>query len=186
MTNRYMNLVILLCTLNEESSLPGVLSGLAQYLPGARILVVDDDSEDRTAEIAAAAGAEVVVRKGVPRGRGLSGREGYLKALDMNPGAILEMDADGSHDPAEAPKLIAALETADIAVGSRWAAAGGGDDRGCLRRMISRLAKTFLRSTLGIPLSDPTSGFRAFRADALEKIDPAILTAEGPEIVEEI
>lgn len=166
--------------------MPGVLKKLAEVLPQAHALVVDDDSPDGTALAAESHGATVTVRRGVPRGRGFAGREAYRRALDLGPEAVLEMDADGSHDPADAPKILAALAAADVAVGSRAADLGGGDRRGGFRRVVSVLAKLFLRITLGLPLKDPTSGYRAFRAEALRKISPVTLRSEGPEIVEEV
>lgn len=180
-----MRTVAVLCTYNEAKSLPEVILKLKEAVPGINILVVDDDSPDRTADIAAATGAEVLLRRGLPRGRGLAGRAGYLRALEMGVDVILEMDADGSHDPADAPRLLEALSRADVSIGSR-ACPSGSDRRGIWRRGVSFAAKVFLRLTLGLPLTDPTSGYRAFRRESLEKINPAGFQSVGPEIVEEV
>lgn len=181
-----MKVVAVLCTYNEAANLPELFSKLKQSLPDARILVADDDSPDRTADVAKKLGAEVLLRKNLPRGRGLAGKEGYALAIVLGADAVLEMDADGSHDPKEAPRLLDALQKADIAVGSRASGIGGGDERGLIRRIVSGVAKVFLKMILGLPLGDPTSGYRAFRADALKKIIKGGLRATGPEIVEEV
>lgn len=174
----------LLCTYEEAACVSDVIMGLRACIPGISILVVDDDSLDGTAGIAAAHVADVILRRGVPRGRGLAGIEGYLKCIDSGSDIILEMDADGSHDPRDAARLVDALRDADLAIGVRYS--GGADERSMLRRILSSCAHIFLRLTLGLGLSDPTSGFRAFRRELLEKIDPASLRARGPEIVEEV
>lgn len=181
-----MRVAVVLCTYNESLPIPAVLEGLKLRLPGSTAVVADDDSPDGTAAIAEKFGAVVIRRAGLPRGRGYSGRDAYLKALELNPEAVLEMDADGSHDPADAQKMIDALREADVAVGSRAANAGGTDARGWFRKMVSHCAKRFLTVTLGLPLEDPTSGYRAFRTQALRAINPSTLTAAGPEIVEEV
>lgn len=181
-----MQVAAILCTYNESGPLAGVISALKQAVPGVEIVVVDDDSPDGTARVAEAAGARVVLRKGVPRGRGLAGRAGYARALDLGAEFILEMDADGSHDPADAPRMLDALSNADIAVGSRSGGQGGRDLRGIFRRFISSAAKLFLRLVLRLPLEDPTSGYRAFRREAMKKINPATLASIGPDIVEEV
>ena len=181
-----MRVAAVLCTYNESAALPEVLARLEAAVADLLVVVVDDDSPDGTARVAESHGARVILRQGVPRGRGLSGREGYRRALELGVDAILEMDADGSHDPADAPKLLEALSRADIAVGSRAAASGGGARRGAIRRAVSAAAKFFLRRTLGLPLADPTSGYRAFRRESLWAIDPGSLRSVGPEIVEEV
>lgn len=181
-----MRTAAVLCTYNEAQALPDVLSRLKQALPKITLLVIDDDSPDGTTKIAESAGAFVRVRRGVPRGRGLAGIAGYRWALTLDVDAILEMDADGSHDPAQATRLLDALAQADIAVGSRDAKQGGRDERPMIRRALSAAAKWILKMMLRLPLEDPTSGYRAFRIDALKKIDPETLKSEGPEIVEEI
>ena len=145
-----MKIVAVLCTYNEASNLPDVVSKLRRAVPGIGILVADDDSPDKTAEIAKKLGAEVLSRINLPRGRGLAGREGYSRALELGADAILEMDADGSHDPGEAPGLLEALQKFDIAIGSRSSEVGGGDERGPIRRMVSGGAKVFLKMILGL------------------------------------
>ncbi len=185
-----MRVVAVLCTYNESGAVGGVIGKLKKVLPDVQVVVVDDDSTDGTAAAAESAGARVVVRRRCRRGRGLAGRDGYRTALDLGADLILEMDADGSHNPADAPRILEALESADIAVGSRACGAscgaGGSDDRGIGRRCISAVAKWIVKILLALPLADPTTGYRAFRAEALCRIEPDTLTAIGPEIVEEV
>lgn len=175
---------VVLCTYNEAECIRDVLSRLRGVFSSACLIVVDDDSPDGTAALARERADEVIVRAGRPRGRGWAGREGYDRALACGAPVIIEMDADGSHDPRDAERLAAALVDADLAVGVR--SGPGADERSLPRRVLSAVAHVFLRMTLGLGISDPTSGFRAFRRELLEKIDPATLRARGPEIIEEV
>src|SRR3989338_3169147 len=96
-----MRVAAVLCTYNESAALPEVLARLKAAVADLLVVVVDDDSPDGTARVAESHGARVILRQGVPRGRGLSGREGYRRALELGADAILEMDADGADDPAD-------------------------------------------------------------------------------------
>jgi dolichol-phosphate mannosyltransferase len=128
-----------------------------------------------------------VIRRASPRGRGLAGREGYLAALERGADAVVEMDADFSHDPELLPKLLGELQAgADVVLGSRFVPGGSDDDRGWVRRAITVLANSFTRSVLGLGVGDCNSGYRGFRRTALEAIDPASLTSKGPAIVQEV
>lgn len=184
------NLAIVLPTFNEAPNIEGLLKEFQGLYPNARFIVVDDNSPDGTASIVESLkeilpGIVLIVRKN-ERGRGSAGKLGFQRALDLGAEAIVEMDADGSHDPKEVPNLLRALETCDVAVGSRYAERGQ-DLRGSLwRRYLSLASIRFIQVLLGVPVKDPNSGFRAFRKDVLERINLGTLKAKGPEIVHEV
>jgi dolichol-phosphate mannosyltransferase len=181
----------MLPTYNEAGNLRAVVEALlAQPLP-VTVVIVDDNSPDGTGALADQLAAEYpgrvipVHRKG-PRGRGRAGAEGFARCLALPVEVIVEMDADRSHDPADLPRLVAALAEADVAVGSRYIPGGGEVDRDWRRRVISRLANAYLRFVLGMRHRDCSSGYRAFRRAVLERIDFAAIEATGPPILSEI
>lgn len=183
-------LAFILPTFNEAPNIEGLLKELYELYPGASLIVVDDNSPDGTAKIVSELkeslpGIVLIVRQD-ERGRGFAGKLGFQKALDLGAEVIVEMDADGSHDPKDVPSLLRALETCDLAIGSRYVTPGH-DLRGSfLRRFLSWASIRFIRTLLGVPVKDPNSGFRAFRKEALMAIGIDKLKAKGPEIVHEV
>lgn len=163
-------------TLREAETIRELLGAVFLALPDARVLVVDDDSDDGTADYAVAAGAEVLRRTG-ERGLGNAYRAGFARALAAGWDPILQMDADFSHDPADLPRLVAA--GADLALGSRWVPGGGTRNWGRGRQALSRAGNLWARGWLGVPLADLTGGFKAWRAATLAAIAPDTLRAEG-------
>ena len=142
---------------DEAGTIAEVVSGVAAAVPGAEILVVDDGSADATADAAAAAGARVV-RHPYPMGNGAAIKTGARAARGE---ILLFLDADGQHDPAEAPRLLAALgEGYDMAVGARSATAQASVWRRIANGLYNRLASYMT----GQRVLDLTSGFRAVRA----------------------
>jgi dolichol-phosphate mannosyltransferase len=187
-----MKVVVVVPTYNERENIGDLISALLGLgIERMHVLVVDDGSPDGTGEVVRAvarerANVELLARSG-ERGRGLAGRDGFLRALEIGADRIVEMDADFSHDPRYVPALLAELDLrADVALGSRFVAGGAERNRGWLRRLITRLANAYIRVMFGIPIRDSNSGFRAFRRAALEGIDPATLTSKGPAIVQEV
>ena len=100
-------------------------------------------------------------------GLGAANVAGFQAALDRGYDTIVEMDADGSHQPEELPKLLTALTVADIALGSRWVPGGDAVNWPKSREILSRAGNAYARLMLGIPLRDMTGGYRAYRAGAL-------------------
>ena len=142
---------------DEAGTIAAVVSGAAAAVPGAEILVVDDGSADATADAAAAAGARVV-RHPYPMGNGAAIKTGARAARGK---VLLFLDADGQHDPEEAPRLLAALgEGYDMAVGARSATAQASVWRRIANGLYNRLASYMT----GQRVLDLTSGFRAVRA----------------------
>ena len=185
-----MGVVVMVPTYNEAQNIDPLLAELlALEIDGLEVLVVDDDSPDGTAERVRAWGerdgrVRLLLRRD-QRGRGSAGVDGFKAALERGAWAVVEMDADGSHAPAHLPQLIDALSRFDLVIGSRRVA-GGSDDRGLLRRLITAGANAYLRLILGLPVKDATSGFRAYRAEVLRAIDLESLDCNGPAILQQV
>lgn len=169
--------LVVVPTYNEVDNVGPLVAGIRGAL-GADVLIVDDASPDGTADRAEALGAHVIRRAG-PRGLGRAYRDGFGWALERGFDPICQMDADLSHDPSDLPRLVAALERAGLAIGSRWTAGGGTRAWGVGRRALSRFGCTYARLCLGAPVADLTGGFKAWRAEALRRVDPARLAADG-------
>jgi glycosyltransferase involved in cell wall biosynthesis len=151
--------LVVLPALNEGPSVGGVVRDVLSRYPGYDVLVVDDGSTDATADEAARAGALVC---SLPFNLGVGGamRTAYKFALRHGYDVVVQVDADGQHDPSYIEKLVAGLADADLVVGARFA--GVGDYRAALaRRLAMRLLATTLTRLAKRPLTDVTSGFRA-------------------------
>lgn len=173
-----MKIIVVVPTYNEAGNVAALADALlALPLAGLRLLIVDDDSPDGTGRLAeelaaARPGRMDVLRRTGPRGFGLSYRDGFRWALDHGAEAIVQMDADLSHDPADVPRLVEKLSEFDVAVGSRYVAGGRIDDQwGPARLALSRSANLMARTILGLGVHDTTSGFKAWRRSALEAVD---------------
>ena len=167
---------VVLPTYDEAENLPGVAAAILDALPGATLLVVDDASPDGTGVLAdglAADDPRVRVRhRAGKQGLGRAYLDGFRVALDGGAAAIVQMDADWSHDPAVLPALLGPLEReeADLVIGSRYARGGRVEDWGLGRRLISRGGSLFARVVLGLRPFDLTGGFKAWRASTLGSI----------------
>jgi len=167
---------VVLPTYDEAENLPGIAAAILDALPGATLLVVDDASPDGTGVLAdglAANDPRVRVRhRAGKQGLGRAYLDGFRVALDGGAAAIVQMDADWSHDPAVLPALIGPLEReeADLVIGSRYARGGRVEDWGLGRRLISRGGSLFARIVLGLRPFDLTGGFKAWRASTLGSI----------------
>jgi dolichol-phosphate mannosyltransferase len=167
--------VMVVPTYNEAANLAWVVGRVRRSLPEADVLVVDDGSPDGTGEIAdelAEADSQVsVVHRTAKEGLGAAYRHGFRVALARGYDVIGEMDADGSHQPEQLPRLLEALEEADLVMGSRWVPGGSVVNWPWTRVALSRGGNLYTRMLLGIPVRDATGGFRLFRRTTLEKID---------------
>lgn len=159
------SLLVVVPALNEEESVGGVVAEIQRLQPAAAVLVVDDGSTDSTAALARAAGAQVMR---LPFNLGVGGamRAAYRYAHDSGYQLVVQVDADGQHNPADIFLLLDAIESADVVVGARFAGRGDYVMRGPRRWAMRVLSGTLSRLT-GVPLSDPTSGFRLVNARAL-------------------
>ena len=166
--------LVVLPTLNEAATIAGVLARVCAALPNAAVLVVDDASEDGTASMAEAAGVRVLRRTG-ERGLGHAYRAGFAWALERKHDPIYQMDADGSHDPADLPRLVGA----DLVLGSRWIPGGGTRRWGAARQSLSRFGSAYARAFLGLPYRDITGGFKCWSAALLAQVAPESTVASG-------
>jgi dolichol-phosphate mannosyltransferase len=179
-----VRVLVVLPTYNEAANIERVLERVKSALPSSGVLVVDDGSPDRTADIAERAGKVLggveVLRRSAKSGLGSAYRAGFAWGLERGWEAFVEMDSDFSHDPAALPDLVAPLDHgADLSVGSRYVRGGQIPNWSLSRRLISRGGNIYADTLLGLGVKDSTSGFRAYRAEVLRKIDLGTVKAEG-------
>ncbi len=162
-----VRLLVLVPAWNEQETLPAVVSELRGCVPDADVLVVDDGSTDATAEVARAAGARVLP---LPINLGVGGamRAGYRYAVRHGYDRTVQLDADGQHDPADIPRMLAVMEAeaADVVIGARFAGVGSYTARGP-RRWSMRLLAVALSRVTRTRLTDSTSGFKACNRRAI-------------------
>jgi glycosyltransferase involved in cell wall biosynthesis len=178
--------VVFIPAWNEEDNLPDVLDDLRRELPDADVLVVDDGSTDRTAEIARGRGAEVL-SLGANRGLPIGIAAGYRWALDHGYAYCGRVDADGQHPPSELGRLLAIVRAGgcDVAVGSRFVSGDGYEPYRYLpspaRRLGTALLRRGMKFALRRPFGDATSGLYAVNAKALPVLAEPFRT-EAPEV----
>ncbi|PZG01583.1 glycosyltransferase family 2 protein [Micromonospora deserti] len=158
--------LIIIPALNESGSIADVVGEVRGELPGVEVLVVDDGSTDRTAAVAAAAGARVAK---LPYNLGVGGamRLGYRYARDNGYDVAIQIDADGQHDPRYVPKLVDLLDDNDLVIGARFAGEGDYSVRGP-RRWAMVMLSAVLSKVARTKLTDTTSGFRAANRRVIE------------------
>ncbi|MEX1271557.1 MAG: polyprenol monophosphomannose synthase [Acidimicrobiia bacterium] len=170
-------------TYNERDNLPHLAAAIR--LHGYRLLVVDDASPDGTGTVADAIAAPDplmdVLHRRSKEGLGPAYAAGFDQVLAGPSEVVIEMDGDFSHNPADLPRLVAAVEVdgADLAIGSRYVAGGATPDWPAHRRFLSRGGNRYVRLMLGIPIRDATAGFRAFRSEALRALPYRAAQASG-------
>lgn len=168
-------IVMVLPTYDEAANLAWIVGRLHAAEPDVDVLVVDDQSPDGTGAIAdglAAADPRVhVLHRSAKGGLGAAYLAGFAWALERDYDVIGEMDADGSHQPEQLHRLVAALPGADLVIGSRWVPGGSVVNWPLHREALSRGGNLYVRLLLGIEVRDATAGFRLFRRSTLEKID---------------
>jgi dolichol-phosphate mannosyltransferase len=171
---------------NIERAAAAACRELERVAPGSfRLLIVDDSSPDGTGELADRLAAESdgaieVLHRPRREGLGPAYLAGFGRALAAGADLVFEMDADMSHDPADLPRLIAAIDDgADLALGSRYTRGGAVADWGPLRRLVSRAGCLYARVVLGLPVRDLTGGYKCFRREVLERIDLPSVRSHG-------
>ena len=180
-----MKPLIVLPTYNEAMNITEVLDRAREAVPEADVLVVDDGSPDGTAELAESwgsghGGGVSVLRRPAKSGLGSAYRAGFARGLELGYDALIEMDADLSHDPAALPALISAVDSgADLAIGSRYVPGGSIPDWPKYREYLSRGGNRYAALVLGLQVRDATAGFRCYSASMLSQIDLATITADG-------
>ena len=172
-------------TYNERESLPLIVSRTRVSLPEALIVVIDDASPDGTGEVADGLASKdfniLVIHNAKKAGLGNAYRVAFSKILKERPdiAVLISMDADGSHDPADLPRMLLGLSSADLVLGSRWVANGEVVNWPKWREALSRGGNAYTRAMLGIDLADATGGFRAYKRELLEGINFDQTTSDG-------
>ena len=176
-------IVVIIPTFNERESLAAIVGRVRSSVPEVEILIIDDNSPDGTGaiadELASAEPKVQVMHRLGKEGLGAAYLAGFSWALQNSFDVVVEMDADGSHQPEQLPRLLAALRGADLVLGSRWIAGGGTENWSKGREILSRGGNFYTRTMLGVPLHDATGGYRAFRADTLRKLDLHDVASQG-------
>ncbi len=176
-------ILVIVPTYNERESLPLIVRRIRDSVPEAFILIADDNSPDGTGAIADSLAqdddhVQVMHRHG-KEGLGAAYIAGFTWGLQNDYDVLVEMDADGSHQPEQLPRILEALRGADLVLGSRWITGGGTENWSKGREVLSRGGNVYTRAMLGVPLHDATGGYRAFRADTLRGIDLHTVASQG-------
>lgn len=175
--------LVIIPTYNECENLPLIVSRVRTAVPGAHILIADDNSPDGTGEIADALAADDdhlhVMHRAGKEGLGAAYLAGFRWGMEHGFEVLCEMDADGSHQPEQLPRLLDALADADVVLGSRWVKGGGVVNWPLHRKLLSRGGSLYSRMALGVPIRDVTGGYRAFRSTAFEVLDLETVESQG-------
>lgn len=176
-------ILVIIPTYNEAENVEKITRRLRAAVPEADVLIADDNSPDGTGDIADRMAVEdghvrVLHRPGKD-GLGAAYVAGFRWGLQHGYDVLVEMDADGSHQPEELPKLLTRLRTADMVKGSRWVKDGSVVNWDKKRELLSRAANVWIQAAMDIPVRDSTGGFNAFRAEILRKIDLADVSSRG-------
>jgi dolichol-phosphate mannosyltransferase len=180
---RLGRVLVVIPTYNERENLEIIVGRVRAATPAVDILVADDGSPDGTGriadELAAADPHVLVLHRTRKEGLGAAYLAGFAWALARGYDVVVEMDADGSHQPEQLPRLLEALGRADVVLGSRWVAGGRVENWPAHRMLLSRGGNTYTRLALGIPIRDATGGYRAFRRTALEALSLQDVASQG-------
>ncbi len=182
-----MGLLLIIGTYNEAATIGPVIEDALAACRGAGVgadlLVVDDASPDGTADLVTKLAKEEAAVHLLERpeklGLGSALRAGIRWGLEREYTTFGFMDGDLSHDPNDLPRLVAALGTADLAIGSRYVPGGAVVGWPAFRRWLSQLGNAYVRAATGVRAKDTTAGFRVFRRQLIESIDIDTMRAEG-------
>jgi dolichol-phosphate mannosyltransferase len=174
MTKKDERVLVIVPTYNERENLPLLAEAIFKIVPQVSILVVDDNSPDGTGaladELASADSRVNVLHRQGKEGLGKAYVAGFHWALERGYDLVFEMDCDFSHRPEHLPEFLAAIESADVVLGSRYIKGGATEDWGFSRKLISGGGNLYARTILGLPYKDLTGGFKCFRRKVLEAL----------------
>ncbi|MFJ5893634.1 polyprenol monophosphomannose synthase [Streptomyces californicus] len=175
--------LVIIPTYNEVENIGPIVDRVRTAVPDAHILVADDNSPDGTGkaadEIAAADDQVHVLHRKGKEGLGAAYLAGFAWGRENGYGVLVEMDADGSHQPEELPRLLTALKGADLVLGSRWVPGGRVINWPKSREVISRGGSLYSRLALGLSVRDVTGGYRAFRTETLDGLGLGEVASQG-------
>lgn len=182
--------LVVVPTYNERENVERLAQEILGALSGASVLVVDDASPDGTGEVVHRLARQDARVSLLPRpgklGLGSAYLAGFRAAMEGGYEAVVTMDADFSHDPRHLPALLEGLRDRDVMIGSRYVRGGGIRNWGLLRRILSAGANGLSRLLLRLPARDATSGFRAYRCEALRRLDLLSIRSSGYAFLEEV
>ena len=178
--------LVIIPTYNEVQTIETAVAGVRGAVPDADVLIVDDGSPDGTGDLAdalSAADSRVsVLHADGKRGLGVAYLTGFAWALERDYELVAQLDADGSHDPAELPAMMRLAHGgagADLVIGSRWAPGGSIVGWSRIRQLISRAGNSYARTVLGSRIHDLTAGYRVFRATTLRALSLDDVSSQG-------
>lgn len=171
----HMKPIVVIPTYNERENVAAMAAAVLENLPsGGRLLFLDDNSPDGTGAIIDGLCARdpriAVLHRVKKEGLGRAYVAGFARALALGATHVVEMDCDFSHDPKDIPRMLAAVADADVAVGSRYVKGGRCVGWPFRRWFVSFFGGRFIRFVLGVPVQDPTGGFKCFTRAALERL----------------
>ncbi|WP_405592456.1 polyprenol monophosphomannose synthase [Streptomyces sp. NBC_01190] len=175
--------LVIIPTYNEAENIQPIVRRVRASVPDAHVLIADDNSPDGTGKFADELAntdeqVHVLHRRG-KEGLGAAYLAGFAWGIEAGYGVLVEMDADGSHQPEELPRLLTALKSADLVLGSRWITGGRVVNWPKSREILSRGGSTYSRLLLDVPIRDVTGGYRAFRKETLEALGMAEVASAG-------
>ena len=171
-----MQITIVLPTYNEAENLPKLVSALLSLPLDLSVLIVDDHSPDGTGQIADQLsdhhrGRVSVIHRAGKLGLRSAYIEGFRKAFDLGAEAVVQMDADFSHDPAVLVEMARCITSCDVVIGSRYTKGGSLDERWpAWRKFLSAFGNAYARTILSFPLRDVTTGYRMWRRETLQNM----------------
>ena len=176
--------LIILPTYNEIESLETVLGRIRQSVPQADVIIIDDSSPDGTGRLADRLAATdpglTVLHRPAKDGLGRAYLAGFAHAIERGYRYVVEIDADGSHDPADLPAMLSlAAAGADLVIGSRWVPGGSVRNWPWIRQVVSRAGNAYSRVMLRSGIHDITAGFRVYRTQALRTLDLSAVSSQG-------
>jgi dolichol-phosphate mannosyltransferase len=179
-----MKTIVVIPTYNEKQNIEAMAQAVLEQLPqDGSILFVDDNSPDGTGEIIDSISLREnrvhCLHREKKEGLGRAYVAGFTKALEMQADRIIEMDCDFSHDPAMIPQMIEASLESDVVIGSRYIPGGKCVNWPFRRLLISKMGGLFVRTVTGMPIKDPTGGFKCFRREVIESIDLKTIQSSG-------
>lgn len=180
-----MKKMIIVATYNEKDNIGNILTEIFNNVPDVHVLVIDDNSPDKTYEIVEGlaegkySGQLFLMRRAGKLGLGTAYIAGFKWGLERDYAAIGQMDADFSHNPKYLPAMFETLTTHDVAIGSRYVKGGGVVNWDLKRKIISRGGSLYAKVILNLPLNDLTGGFKCWRREVLATIGVDELLSTG-------
>lgn len=182
--------LVTVCTYKEKENITRLIPAIRSHLPMAHILVVDDNSPDGTADVVrnfASTDDHVhLLLRMQKQGLGAATIAGLKQGIDEGYDFLINMDADFSHPPEVLPQMLAAMDQADVSIGSRYVPGGGVRNWGYIRPFMSWGVNTYSRVLLGITARDCSGAYRCYRVAKLKEIDFQKFRAKGYAFQEEM